>query len=255
VNEMLLLLFALCLLANAQTNPAQKSALISLHAATQGGGWYNKWNLTSDPCEDFWYGVKCTGPNVYSLVLQKNNLLGTIPPQLGLIHTLQFLYFSNNQIAGTIPSELGMIRGLIQIGFDTNMLTGSLPSEIGNWHSVQNIFFQDNQLSGGLNALQTLRGLQYLYLSRNNFGGTIPNGLADIVPLQQIGLDGNKLIGTIPANFGLKQSFFQSFFAQNNDLTGHFNGNLCHLPNCDCAGNKFSCPIPSPPCCGVTFCG
>jgi hypothetical protein len=82
----------------------------------------------------------------------------------------------------------------------------------------------------------------YVYLSRNQISGTIPEALGNIVTLQQVGmkspfcmtlialgLDSNALTGTIPPNFGLKQAYLQSFFVQKNKLSGHFDGNLCHV--------------------------
>lgn len=144
-----------------------------------------------------------------------------------------------------------------------NKLTGKIPP-LSN-PLLQNLFLQDNNITSGLDSLITLKILQYAYLSRNQISGTIPEGIGNIVSLQQFGMslssqsnlsgvDSNRLTGTIPTNFGVKQAYLQSFFVQNNQITGKFNGNLCHVQNCDCSKNTFACPIPQPPCCRVETC-
>lgn len=44
----------------AGVNPAVKSALLDLHAATRGAEWTTPWSSTNgDPCVRQWYGVSC----------------------------------------------------------------------------------------------------------------------------------------------------------------------------------------------------
>eukprot|EP01126_Amoeba_proteus_P039002 TRINITY_DN4092_c0_g1_i2.p1 TRINITY_DN4092_c0_g1~~TRINITY_DN4092_c0_g1_i2.p1 ORF type:complete len:148 (-),score=24.08 TRINITY_DN4092_c0_g1_i2:103-546(-) len=146
------------------------------------------------------------------------------------------------------------MTSLQQLGFDKNSLTGSIPQTFQRLALLQSLFLQDNQLQGGLDSLVGLVNLKYGYLSRNQITGTIPTALGNIRTLQQLGIDSNRISGTIPTEFGLDQNFLQSFYAQYNLITGTFNKNLCHVPNCDCSGNTFSCPIPNPPCCSVYSC-
>jgi len=228
--------------------------LLALYRATAGSGWAPQtWNTTSDPCKDFWFGVKCFGVDVQAITIQKNNLVGTIPPELGLISTLNFLYLSNNRLRGTIPSQLGGLVHLQQLGLDVNGLSGVIPklqSPI-----LQSVFLQQNQLQGGLDSLTRATILQYLYLSHNQLTGTIPEDLAIIKTLQELGLDDNQLTGTIPVSFGLNQFSLQGFYLQANNLTGRFPGSsLSQVKACDCSRNQFSCPIPQPPVCGVIGC-
>ena len=64
--------------------PAQKTSLVNLYIATEGPtAWFmrNNWNNNGDPCAPKWFGVVCdgSGTNVVSLVLDQNDLAGTLP--------------------------------------------------------------------------------------------------------------------------------------------------------------------------------
>jgi len=176
---------------------------------------------------------------------------GTIPQAIENLTALQFLYLSNNKISGKIP-DLSKLSQLQQLGLDTNSISGVIPTSLGQCKNLQTLFLQENLLTGGLSALGSLTLVQYMYLSRNKIEGTIPRAIAQNRLLQQIGIDFNRISGTIPSQFGNVQYKLFSFFAQNNKLTGRFNGNLCQVPNCDTSGNIFSCPVPVPPCCKAT---
>jgi len=258
VGFLLLLLFVA--LAHAQTTAPELQALHTLYNATGGPQWRIPWDIRSDPCINEWNGVKCRaiGNNqfqVTSLVVQGNNLKGTIPAAIGSLTNLQFLYLSGNQLVGTIPSEVGQLLQLVQLGFDKNQLSGGFP-DMSRLAGLQTIYFQDNLFTGPLDNLGRLPGVQYLWLSRNKLMGTIPNNLASIFSLQQIGLDSNSLTGTVPSGFGSTQNLFQAFYGQGNQFSGPFPTNLCKTAQCDLSGplNMFTCPLPTPSCCHVTAC-
>eukprot|EP01120_Amphizonella_sp_Union-15-10_P012173 TRINITY_DN5370_c0_g1_i1.p1 TRINITY_DN5370_c0_g1~~TRINITY_DN5370_c0_g1_i1.p1 ORF type:complete len:295 (+),score=43.24 TRINITY_DN5370_c0_g1_i1:115-999(+) len=255
-----LVLFLFFSYSTSQVAPTQLVALIDFYQNLNGPNWITSWpinsngNATSDPCLAGWYGIKCNGPNVYSLVLQANALRGTIPPSISALHGLQFLYLSKNSITGTIPYSLGTLSGLQQLGLDSNFINGTIPTSFLNLDILQSLFLQDNQLSGSLNSLTGIRRIQYLYLSRNRLTGTIPDAIGNFYLLQQIGVDSNLLTGSIPTGFGRAQNYLQSFYAQNNDLTGSLPASLCSVQTCDASGNEFTCPLPNHGCCLVTSC-
>jgi len=129
------------------TPPSQVEALIALYNSTGGPKWSPvQWNISSDPCLDGWEGIKCDQyNNVYTVSLQNNNLVGTIPSDIENLPALQFLYLSSNRIAGSIPASLGTLVGLQQVGLDQNNLTGNIPS-FAKLTNLQNLFLQENQL-------------------------------------------------------------------------------------------------------------
>lgn len=108
------------------------------YLATSGSSWTknNNW-MTGDPCLNTWYGVVCTNQEVTALSsaansvyeFSSNNLVGTIPSQLGLLTKLtDALVLTLNSIGGSsVPSELGQLTGLNGISIRSNSFTGSIP--------------------------------------------------------------------------------------------------------------------------------
>ncbi|CAN0347661.1 unnamed protein product, partial [Ectocarpus fasciculatus] len=78
-----------------------RAALLALFRSTRGSGWKNSnnWNTTAPLSE--WYGVHVDGEGrVVMLLLDDNNLQGTIPRELGTLATLQVLNLSKNGLTG-----------------------------------------------------------------------------------------------------------------------------------------------------------
>lgn len=83
-----------------------RQVLIAFYNATGGANWLQNrnWNTASDVSN--WYGVETKGGRVTQLVLDDNNLVGTLPAELGDLALLHRLVLNGNQISGRIPPEL-----------------------------------------------------------------------------------------------------------------------------------------------------
>ena len=81
-------------------------ALVALYNSTNGPGWSRNdgWLTASTPCN--WYGVTCETGHVVYLGLDSNQLSGAIPPALGNLANLQWLYLYVNQLSGALPRSL-----------------------------------------------------------------------------------------------------------------------------------------------------
>ena len=62
-------------------------------------------------------------------MVDANDLIGSIPSELGKLTQLQSLYLADNELTGSIPSELGEIRFLRKLELRNNKLSGTIPSE------------------------------------------------------------------------------------------------------------------------------
>jgi hypothetical protein len=94
----------------------QRYALATLFYATNGEAWLNNsmWLDSGDECGRWWQfigGLACDSPTgaVTALELAKNNLTGTLPPEIGLFPSLARLDLSQNHLKSTIPSEIGQL--------------------------------------------------------------------------------------------------------------------------------------------------
>nr|XP_028945676.1 receptor kinase-like protein Xa21 [Malus domestica] len=89
---------------------------------------------------------------------------GNMPPSIGNLQHLLMLDLSSNNLTGTIPEELiGLSSLSIYLRISNNHLSGLLPSKVGNLIEGTLIQF-----------LQSLRSLEGMDLSSNNFSGQIP---------------------------------------------------------------------------------
>ncbi|MFT0155410.1 immunoglobulin domain-containing protein [Tenacibaculum ascidiaceicola] len=201
-----LLLFTLVLFGvnvNAQEiSQSDKDALIALYNATDGANWTNKWDLNDSPQN--WYGVKtnvvfgASGAerHVDEINLPNNNLVGTLPSELGSLKSLNLLNLSNNSISGAIPGGLGSAKDLnylylqnnqlsgdipvelftlterhfVEINLSSNLLTGKLPVEIGNAiANVGDVYVSNNLLTDLPDyTASTLFRINTLDISNNN---------------------------------------------------------------------------------------
>ncbi len=127
------LLGTLLLAAEARTQglAADRAALVALYNATDGPNWNHNQNWLSDEPLDEWYGVTVEDERVTGLVLNANQLTGTIPSELGNLAGLEGLYLGRNRLTGSIPAELGNLA-LDTLDLSYNQLTGVLPSELGD---------------------------------------------------------------------------------------------------------------------------
>ena len=90
------------------TNIVRRAALVAFYIATDGPSWNNNTNWLSDAALTNWDGVATDADGrVTRLVLQRNQLSGKIPPELGSLSSLELLDLSHNKLRGEIPPELG----------------------------------------------------------------------------------------------------------------------------------------------------
>ena len=103
--------------ALAQDSSSDRDVLVTLYHATDGPNWENNdsW-LSSAPIGE-WYGVVTNADGrVSELNMFDNRLNGKIPPELGGLSSLDWLYLGDNQLSGKIPPELGNLANLGSAG-------------------------------------------------------------------------------------------------------------------------------------------
>ena len=102
-----------------------------------------------------WDGITLGGTpgRVSKVKLQKRELTGRIPAEIGRLDALEELWLYNNELTGTIPPELGALNSLRWLFVSTNKLSGQIPETL-------------NSLS-----------LDRLWLHKNSFTGCVPYNL------------------------------------------------------------------------------
>ncbi|XVF59353.1 hypothetical protein PTKIN_Ptkin07bG0268800 [Pterospermum kingtungense] len=159
------------------------------------------WNSSAQtPCS--WKGVTCGAPagSVTGLSLPNSQLLGSIPPDLGMIQHLQNLDLSNNSLNGSIPFSVFNATQLRFLDMSNNLISGVIPESIGLLQNLHFFNLSDNALGGTLPAtITTIQNLTVVSLKNNYFSGNLPSGFQSV---QVLDLSSNLLNGSLPPNLG-----------------------------------------------------
>ncbi|MEM7533719.1 MAG: clostripain-related cysteine peptidase [Chloroflexota bacterium] len=226
---------------------AECRALESLYNNTNGPNWTDNigWLETITPCD--WFGINCAQGKVSTLSLSNNQLVGTIPPELGDFSSLTLLSLQSNPLRGAIPPELGNLSSLTSLYLSGSELTGSIPPEIGDLSNLTDLNLIFNELTGNIPPeLGRLSNLTRMSLIGNGLTGSIPAELGSLSSLKTLFLTQNKLTGNIPPELN-HLSNLTHLGLTSNELTGGIPpelGNLSNLISLQLGKNPLSGNIP-----------
>ena len=218
------------------------------YEALGGENWINNDSWLTDAPLDDWYGVDTDGEgNVVSLRLPSNLLVGKLPPEIGGLSHLNYLYLARNyHLEGPLPPEFFDLSEL-RVLFMWSTSLGGLPPEIGRLSRLQYLSLNSASLTGTIPPeLGELAELRQLDLSRNYLFGDIPPELGKLSKLEQFNLFYCELEGRIPPELGNLSSVKQLNLRYNH-LTGELPATLGGLRNLEYLGlsrNLLTGPIP-----------
>ncbi|CAL9008181.1 unnamed protein product, partial [Prunus brigantina] len=144
--------------------------------------------------------------NTFSLA--DNEFKGSIPPNIGLnMPSLQQIGIGGNEFSGKIPASFSNASQLRILDITENNFLGRVPESFGNLADLQWLGLSNNNLGnysdndlGFITALTNCSNLEILDMSLNNFGGVLPNSIANLsTQLTKLYLGVNQITGTIPA--------------------------------------------------------
>lgn len=232
---------------SAQVPEQDSLALVALYDSTNGDQWQVRTNWKTDQPVATWYGVRVDNGRVTDVELIDNNLVGTIPPEIGNLTALDTLHLYWNHLSGEIPPEIGNLTNLEFIRLTENDLSGPVPSQMSNLTNLHTLAISSNNLSGPIPMwIFDLTGLQHLWLQWNNFTGEIPHEIGNLTNLTRLSLHSNQLTGTYPAELCDLVNLTELYLGYN-QLTGEIPagfGNLVNLYRLWLRGESLSGPFP-----------
>ena len=261
---------------------SDRDVLAALYEGTDGPNWVSRANWLSDAPLGDWAGVTANAQDqVTALVLENNNMRGSLPPALGGLPGLKVLNLTgNDDLNGPLP------RALVNLNLDALLLEGSNlcapdDEEIQNWLGGisdtrvdecamahpdwnaldalytstfgQNWTSNGNWLSArpmnewyGITTDETGRVTE-LRLEYNNLWGALPPELGQLTRLRSLSITGNRLTGgPIPSQLGELTSL-EVLRLTDNQLSGNIPtqlGGLSSLAQLDLARNSLDGGIP-----------
>ena len=209
----------------------ERSDLVKLYEAMGGENWTQSANWgTSAPLSD-WYGVavdSATG-HVVAINLNRNNLSGTVPPEIKFFSHLRVLRLDWNRLEGEIPAAIGELTELRRMDIDGNNFTGSIPPEIGNLVNLEELWMGGNQMTGPIPPeLGNLTNLVALHIYEARFDGPIPDEFAALSQLALLDIRDTDIDGPVPAALGALKEL-KIIKLTGNRLSGPIPGELGQL--------------------------
>jgi len=236
-------------LSHESPNLVQRYVTMVLYYSLGGEKWTNNGGYGSEEDECDWLGIVCSQSpnNIISIELEKNNLEGTLPEEIGFLSHLRELIFSTNKISNTLPSSIGMLAKLQILKIAGNDMSGTIPEEFSGLKSLEAIGLAGNQLSGTLPSFfGNFRFLQHVTFVRNGFTGTIPSSFSKLRLLTTLLITENKHTGTIPSELGMCQNL-ELLDLNNNNFEGTIPlslGDLSFLKRMNLSHNRITGSIP-----------
>ena len=227
----------------------ERNALIALYHATDGSNWKNSDGWLSERPLHEWFGVTVDeNGSVVRLDLEKNDLRGSIPLNLGSLSRLNTLNLSRNRLDGGIPSGLVNLKELHVLNLDQNKLGGTIPTELGSLEELRVLELGSNGLIGEIpHELGNLRNLIELNLIDNKLSGAIPPQMGNLANLRKLQLLNNEVSGSIPVELGYLENL-EFLDLRDNNLNGAIPstlGNLDKLRTLWLRENQLDGAIPS----------
>jgi hypothetical protein len=161
-----------------------------------------------------------TGSIPRDILLDCPLLCGSIPTQVGLAHSLTFLYVYFFFFSRECQLDCSSTDQLQRRTLSGRGLHGDLPSQLWQLTSLTSLILSDAEFQGTLPSdIALLTALRSFAIRRTNIGGTIPTQLGKLSQLRFLSLMFSNFNGTTPAAI-LGMSSLQHLFLNNNNLTG-----------------------------------
>ncbi|KAJ7953305.1 putative Receptor-kinase [Quillaja saponaria] len=195
-----------------------------------------------------------TLPNLQQFGIGINGFTGPIPVSISNASRLQLFNIPRNQFVGQVPNDLGNLKELWSLAVGRNLLGSNSSNDwdfltsLANCSKLKVLDLNLNNFGGPLpNSIANLSAqLTQLYIGGNQISGTIPSGLGNLINLIGLDLEYNHFTGMIPTSFGNFEKM-QVLTLNVNKLTGQIPssiGNLGQLFLLDLSQNMLEGRIP-----------
>ncbi|KAI3853513.1 hypothetical protein MKX03_017244 [Papaver bracteatum] len=158
----------------------------------------------------------------------ENQFHGSIPFDIGFtLPNLWYFSIADNNFTGTIPSSFSNMSKFEMLQLQINNLVGSVPYNLGSLKSLELLSLGENKLGSGqpndldfVDSLVSCTNLRVLAVFMNNFGGMLPNFIANLSEnLVELSFSNNQIYGNNPSGIQNLQGLTELLLSSN-QLTG-----------------------------------
>ena len=111
--------------------------------------WHSDIPLQNSLAVCDWKHVQCDETGVSGIYFNNAYLHGTLPSELlGLQNLQTFWSYSSDDLVGSIPTQLGSLTNLKSLELHRTSLTGTIPSELGQLSKLKTLLLHGTQLHG-----------------------------------------------------------------------------------------------------------
>ncbi|KAJ0007752.1 hypothetical protein Pint_30369 [Pistacia integerrima] len=182
--------------------------------------------------------------NITNMLLQENQITGSIPPSIANLSYLMTLNLTSNHLNGKISSTIGRLSKLEQLFLSHNLFSGETPAVLGQLPHLGLLDLSYNNFSGPIpESLGNLVRLNYLFLNNNLLSGSIPRTLGQCIDLYKLDLSYNRLTGRLPPEISGIHAIRIFLNLSHNHLEGPLPIEFSKLENVqeiDLSSNKFT---------------
>eukprot|EP00538_Stauroneis_constricta_P012869 CAMPEP_0119555474 /NCGR_PEP_ID=MMETSP1352-20130426/7671_1 /TAXON_ID=265584 /ORGANISM="Stauroneis constricta, Strain CCMP1120" /LENGTH=1205 /DNA_ID=CAMNT_0007602237 /DNA_START=170 /DNA_END=3787 /DNA_ORIENTATION=+ len=211
----------------------RRFALAEMYIATNGPSWTNSNNWLTTRASCTWEGATCNNaqpPMLINLMLQQNNLVGSLPNGVAHLDSLLTIELPSNSLTGPIPKDYFDMPNLENLDLSNNGLTGALVTPNDN-SAIMSLNLEMNRIAGNIpNDIDNLSLLTSLKLANNEIEGTIPIRLSNVQQLRHLDVRFNRLRSNIPTEISALTSL-TSLGLGDNVLEGTFGASFSSLSN------------------------
>jgi hypothetical protein len=213
----------------------QRYTLATVYYSTKGDDWIDNTGWLSEENECYWMSkaqLICDDLGKFvKLDLQENNLVGTLPDELGILSdTLRSINIRKNNLSGQLPSRtISDLTNLEVLDLSSNDFSGVLHPELFDATSLTRLSLFENNFSSSIpTEVGQLTKLDVLDLGSNKLTSTIPTTIEKLTKLAGLSLFNNMLTGTVPAELSGIQSL-EMLYIDSNELEAPLPTEVCGL--------------------------
>jgi len=212
----------------------ERYAMVVFYYSTEGSGWIYDYNFLTPnvticgwgrtlvkPSGYYREGIGCTRDGrVLDITLERNNLTGSLPGELGFLSEMKYFSIVQNSVTGKMPARVKYWKQLIFFDARMNSMEGRLPSWIDNWSALRILALSGNKLTGTIpSGMKNLTELQQLFLDDNIMEGSLEN-LENNKKLISLYLEDNAFTQNVDSTFLADLSLLRRLDVSDNELYG-----------------------------------